>query len=128
VIDDERFDRSIGRFEPKAELCLERSEDRGNACWVGSGGCSVRGLRRHTVHLGSLPGELDANLESSIDSGLVDHWTVYYQEEQFGKIIESPTFNLCRGGRSRADLALCNIAGQPGAGQAEWKEARRFPR
>ncbi len=38
VIDDEHFDRSPGRFESEAELILERSEYRGTACWVGSGG------------------------------------------------------------------------------------------
>jgi hypothetical protein len=69
VIDDERFDRSFGRFELEAELFLERSEYRGMACWVGRGGGGRSGNdERHRGH-GSLSRILDSNIESPGDSG-----------------------------------------------------------
>jgi hypothetical protein len=88
VIDDKPVDWSFGRFEFESELFLHRSEYRGDACRFGSGQRAIVGQKGHSGKLRSLFRKLDINIELSGDSGLVDHGTVEYQEELFGKVVE----------------------------------------
>ena len=91
MIDDERFDRSPARFESEAEFFLQCDEYRGRVCSVRSGTRIRSGEGTNQPDTGkrrSLSRKLEADIEPSGSSGLVDHGTVHYRAERLGKFVE----------------------------------------